>query len=113
MYLTKDTVGEHAFRPEKTLFPRDHFKKDEEIRRTHTALKNATEYFSQPCVPTYKGNTEGYRFASDFKDITCDIYFRLYPEWPIISGRVLDAENTKRSVESGEVHLKVIGTALL
>ncbi|HHU96424.1 MAG TPA: TANFOR domain-containing protein [Petrimonas sp.] len=109
--FTKDTVGEHAFRPEKTLFPRDHFKKDEEIRRTHTALKNATEYFSQPCVPTYKGNTEGYRFASDFKDITCDIYFRLYPEWPIISGRVLDAENTKRSVESGEVHLKVIGTA--
>ena len=58
------------------------------------------------CKEIYESSYGDYLFTSEFKKETCEYPFILTAKEPIISGRVLDYENTVRSVEDGEVQLR-------
>lgn len=54
----------------------------------------------------FKSQNDSYLFVDDYRDVTYDLIIAMKPKKPIISGRVLDAENMSRSVERGQVILR-------
>ena len=105
---TSDSTGEHSFHPCRILFPRDYMKRESD---RHVGLYEKTGVLSlfkapEGCKEIYESSYGDYLFTSEFKKETCEYPFILTAKEPIISGRVLDYENTVRSVEDGEVQLR-------
>ena len=105
---TSDSTGEHSFHPCRILFPRDYMKRESD---RHVGLYEKTGVLSlfkapEGCKEIYESSYGDYLFTSEFKKETCEYPFILTAKEPIISGCVLDYENTVRSVEDGEVQLR-------
>ena len=99
---TSDSVGEHAFKPDKASFPKYFYQREQE------RMQQKGNFSDVPiCKEIFNASYNGeYRYTNDYKKTVCQINVIMYPKNPIISGHVLDAENTQRSVEQGEVMLR-------
>ena len=115
---TSDTVGENSFNTRTISFPRsyDDWKRDTvysnnkaKSGKVSGAYQTYTDYeknkLAQIDKVYYRNETDFYFIREDYKPVSVSINMYLEPKDPIISGRVLDASNTMRSVESGSVIL--------
>ena len=98
--FTSDSTGEHAFYPDRILYPKDYLYRKGQTQRGVRIIENAI------CPETYRWPGE-YHFTSEFKRIECTVPIIMNPKNPIVSGRLLDSENLGRGVD-GRVflHLK-------
>ncbi|RRD58363.1 TANFOR domain-containing protein [Tannerella forsythia] len=100
MTFTSDSTGEHAFYPDRILYPKNYIqRKIEEGRKEGVILLPQ----NQTCPEIYQAPGE-YHFTSDFKRIECTVPISMTPKNPIVSGRLLDSENMMRGVD-GTVYL--------
>ena len=117
---TRDDIGEFAFEEKSILYPLNYYKEEDGIRYDRFLTEYASAEKSGRQKPIYPGKFKfcsndfamdadyqsTYRFADEYKPTECTINIRMRPKRPIISGRVMDAENRARSVEAGSVLLK-------
>lgn len=117
---TRDDIGEFAFEEKSILYPLNYYKEEDGIRYDRFLTEYASAEKSGRQKPIFPEKFElcsndfamdadyqsTYRFADEYKPTECTINIRMRPKRPIISGRVMDAENRARSVEAGSVLLK-------
>ena len=103
--FTKDIVGENACVEEMFGFPRDYYESGY-ARLPFLSSEERKKYHSAVSPDLFDRQNDGYWFTDDFKNLTYDLIVQMRPNEPVISGRVLDAENMSRSVEDGEVILR-------
>ncbi|PNE29297.1 hypothetical protein BHU09_02395 [Tannerella sp. oral taxon 808] len=102
---TSDSTGEHSFYPDRIRYPKDYIGREVK-RRSEKARETGVITIEKGCEGVYESSYGDYLFTTGFKKETCECPITLEAKRPIISGRVLDSENTKRSVEDGEVRLR-------
>jgi TANFOR domain-containing protein len=119
---TSDSVGENSFDTRTLSFPRGYndWKRDtlyaNNVARTkkpgslNANAQIAYQNYEKEMLADidrvyYRNETDFYFIREDYKPVSVSINMYLEPKNPIISGRVLDASNTMRSVESGSVIL--------
>ena len=102
---TSDSTGEHSFYPDQIRYPKDYIGREVK-RRSEKARETGVITIEKGCEGVYESSYGDYLFTTGFKKETCECPITLEAKRPIISGRVLDSENTKRSVEDGEVRLR-------
>ena len=102
---TSDSTGEHAFYPVQVEYPSGYIS-NERWRNEDLYKKTGKREDAVRCKGLYVSPYGDYLFTTEFKWETCESPIILMAKRPIISGRVLDSENTKRSVEDGEVLLR-------
>ena len=102
---TSDSTGEHSFYPDRIRYPKDYIGREVK-RRSEKARETGVITIEKGCEGVYESPYGDYLFTTGFKKETCECPIILEAKRPIISGRVLDSENTKRSVEDGEVRLR-------
>ncbi len=107
---TNDTVGENSYTTRAVSFPRAY--KDWERDTVYTKLKNtsyADIYKQNERIALskvyYRKATDFYFIKEDYAPVSMSINLYMEPKTPVISGRVLVATNTMRSVEDGSVTL--------
>ncbi len=108
---TSDNTGEHSFYPDRILYPMDYERREAKRDGDYykrTGKSNPVALSSRDkCKESYVTVFDDeYLFTTGFEKTTCECPIILMAKEPIISGRVLDSENTKRSVEDGEVQLR-------
>ena len=108
---TSDNTGEHSFYPDRILYPMDYERREAKRNGDYykkTGKSNPVALSSMDkCKESYVTVFDDeYLFTTGFEKTTCECPIILMAKEPIISGRVLDSENTKRSVEDGEVQLR-------
>ena len=108
---TSDSTGEHAFFPDRILYPMDYERREAKRNGDYykrTGKSNPVALSSRDkCKESYVTLFDDeYLFTTGFEKMTCECPIILMAKEPIISGRVLDSENTKRSVEDGDVRLR-------
>lgn len=102
---TKDTVGEQACHTKGIGYPRDYYE-ERASHRSHWPEERLNQVYSKINPSLYKHRNDSFLFVDDYRDVTHDLILAMNPKKPVISGRVLDAENRSRSVERGQVILK-------
>ena len=103
--FTKDTVGEQACYTRNIQYPRDYYE-DRALHKRYWPEERLNQVYSKVEPSLFKSQNDSYLFVDDYRDVTYDLIIAMHPQKPIISGRVLDAENMSRSVERGQVLLK-------
>ena len=108
---TSDSTGEHAFFPDRIRYPMDYERREAKRNGDYykrTGKSNPVALSSRDkCKESYVTVFDDeYLFTTGFEKKTCECPIILMAKEPIISGRVLDSENTKRSVEDGDVRLR-------
>ena len=108
---TSDNTGEHSFYPDRILYPMDYERREAKRNGDYykkTGKSNPVALSSRDkCKESYVTVLDDeYLFTTGFEKTTCECPIILTAKEPIISGRVLDYENTVRSVEDGEVQLR-------
>ncbi|WP_449188622.1 TANFOR domain-containing protein [Tannerella forsythia] len=98
--FTSDSTGEHAFYPDRILYPKNYIQRKIEKGRKEGVILLPRD---QTCPEIYQAPDE-YHFTNDFKRIECEVRIIMSPKNPIVSGRLLDSENMMRGVD-GRVYL--------
>jgi TANFOR domain-containing protein len=109
---TSDSVGENSYITRALSFPRAYndWKRDTvytDNKYTHSVISDNYSK-SKPAEINktyYQKETDFYFIKEDYKPVSVSINLYMEPKAPVISGRVLDASNTMRSVEEGKVTL--------
>ena len=108
---TSDNTGEHSFYPDRILYPMDYERREAKRNGDYYKKTGKSNPFAlssrDKCKESYVTVLDDeYLFTTGFEKTTCECPIILTAKEPIISGRVLDYENTVRSVEDGEVQLR-------
>ncbi|MGI6370834.1 MAG: hypothetical protein GX372_00750 [Ignavibacteria bacterium] len=105
---TNDTIGEYSYKPSVIEFPRGY----EEWKKSCDYINKPYDKYSEDnrnkksLDSLYGRKISDYLFVEDYVPINYSINVYLEPKQPIISGRILDASNPMRSVESGVVGIR-------
>lgn len=119
---TSDSVGENSFGTRSLSFPRGYidWKRDttyanNKARANDMSTLNVKAYeaynkyeddkLAEIDKVYYRNETDFFYIKEDYRPVSVSINIYLEPKNPIISGRVLDASNTMRSVETCSSYL--------
>ena len=111
---TNDTVGEYTYSERTIDFPRgyDEWKKSKDYPKSSDSwsLMNQqhADYVEKIALDSiYYRNESDFLYVEDYLPVNKTIKIYMDPEQPNISGRILDASNSMRSVDIGNVNLMV------
>ncbi|PIF05715.1 MAG: hypothetical protein CSA36_05440 [Draconibacterium sp.] len=95
-----DTIGEHSYQESRISFPRQYYKQELDWHEEEHTDLNDINLYQIPCPDIFNTYPEEYRYVSDYEEISCEVKIRMFPNDPIVSGRILDYTNTMRAVNA-------------